>query len=375
MSSLLQKKLRNGQETIETLEERYDIAASRHPAYPFLVQFKYNQINSPMGEKLVQESRGIILDEKNDWECVARPFSKFFNQEEAFRADIDWNSARVQEKLDGSLCYLYYYDNQWHVATTGTPNAGGDVNGNNFTFKELFWKTWEQLGYGILYGHFGGFHGNPEYTYMFELQTMYNRVVIQHKEPLITLIGVRHNKNGGELNINSSYFQEQLSLPIPVRTFGLKNLDEIYDSMHYFNGLEQERYVVVDKDFNRVKIKHPDYLKIHHTITNLNTKRILDIVRKGETLEVLSYFPEWKTEFDKIQIVYDNFIKEMEDKYNKIKHIENQKEFAIEAIKYKNSGALFEARKGINFKQYFKDCHLDKLMILLRLKKENKCQD
>ena len=33
----------------------------------------------------------------------------------------------MQEKLDGSLCVAYYYQGDWHVATTGTPDAGGPV--------------------------------------------------------------------------------------------------------------------------------------------------------------------------------------------------------------------------------------------------------
>ena len=92
--------------------------------YPNLVLFKYDQVNSPMDNPVVQECRGIILDEADDWRVIARPFTKFYNYGEPNAASIDWTTARVQEKVDGSLCAFYHYKGDWHVATTGTPDAG-----------------------------------------------------------------------------------------------------------------------------------------------------------------------------------------------------------------------------------------------------------
>src|SRR5689334_13224443 len=89
--------------------ERYKITARRHGYYPGLVQLKYSQIESPMGERIVQECRGLILDEGHDWKVIAFPYTKFFNHGEGHAAPIDWGTAKVYEKLDGSLMTLYSY--------------------------------------------------------------------------------------------------------------------------------------------------------------------------------------------------------------------------------------------------------------------------
>ena len=99
----------------KALEEQYNIKVKQHGKYPNLFQFKYSQVASQMGEKIVQQCRGIILDADNDWAVVCHTYNKFFNSAEINAAPIDWKSAKVYEKLDGSLMQLYHYDNQYTV--------------------------------------------------------------------------------------------------------------------------------------------------------------------------------------------------------------------------------------------------------------------
>ncbi|MDE1867846.1 MAG: 2'-5' RNA ligase, partial [Thaumarchaeota archaeon] len=103
-------------------------------------------IEAPKGHPIVEDCRGLILDSENNWNIVALPFKRFYNYAEGHAAKIDWSTARIQEKVDGSLCIVYFYDNKWHVATRGMPDAGGEVNGHNFTFAELFWKIADKAG-------------------------------------------------------------------------------------------------------------------------------------------------------------------------------------------------------------------------------------
>ena len=74
---LLQKFLRSGGTTQE-LEEKYAITSTRHPKYPELVLFKYSQIDSDFSQRIVQESRGIILDSHNNWKVICRSLKKYF---------------------------------------------------------------------------------------------------------------------------------------------------------------------------------------------------------------------------------------------------------------------------------------------------------
>src|SRR5271154_4502894 len=98
----VQKFLRDGG-TLDVLVEKFVLDIRRHPEYPNLVLLKYSQIDSPFSEEIVRECRGIILDQKNNWNVVCFSMLKFFNHGEGHAAPIDWSTAKVREKIDGSL--------------------------------------------------------------------------------------------------------------------------------------------------------------------------------------------------------------------------------------------------------------------------------
>lgn len=54
---------------------------------------------------LFEDSRSLAC------RVVCRPFDKFFNSKEAGhkKEPVDWTSARVYEKVDGSLIKCYFY--------------------------------------------------------------------------------------------------------------------------------------------------------------------------------------------------------------------------------------------------------------------------
>lgn len=64
--------------------------------------FKYNQIKSDMSLPICQEARGLILDKEDNWNVVSYALPKFFNAAENEAVDIDWDSAEIFEKMDGS---------------------------------------------------------------------------------------------------------------------------------------------------------------------------------------------------------------------------------------------------------------------------------
>ena len=62
----------------------------------------------------VQEARGIIINYET-LEVVCWPFRKFGNYGESYVDTIDWRTARVQEKVDGSIMKLWFnkLTNNW----------------------------------------------------------------------------------------------------------------------------------------------------------------------------------------------------------------------------------------------------------------------
>lgn len=359
MPNLVQEYLQNGG-TVEELATKYSIKANRHSKYPNLVLLKYNQIESPFAEPLVQHCRGLILDENDGWRVVSWPFNKFFNHGEGHAAPIDWDTAKVFEKLDGSLMTLYWYDGKWHVASSGTADAGGEVNGLNITFKDLFWKVWNESGY------LEPWEDSMDYNFMFEMCTPYNRVVVPHKENSLHLIGVRNRVTGEEKPVEA-FAHKGWKI---VRSFPLNSLDGILDSLKVIDGVKQEGYVVVDKAFNRQKIKSPQYVAIHHLKDGFSIRRILEIIRSGEKSEFLTYFPEWTGLFEEIRKKFEDFVAKLEAVYEANKHIEIQKDFALAVKDYPCSGALFALRGGKtpSIRHFLADMNIRSLMDYLKVK-------
>jgi len=343
--------------TLEDLEKLYGIKAKRHKKYNNLVLLKYNQIESPFAERIVQECRGIILDENDSWKVVSRAFDKFFNHGEHLAAQIDWSRASVQEKLDGSLISMYWYDNRWNVATSGSPDASGDVFDCGFTFEELFWNTFTELGYKLPPEEY------KHVTFVFELMTKFNRVVVVHKEPRIVLIGMRDN-SGLELNIyDNSVDTDSLNYQ-KVRVFLFTNsIEDIVASFSAIDPTNQEGYVVLDDDFNRVKVKHPGYVQLHRFKDGMSPKNLLDIIRIGETSELLVHFPEWAAMHKKMKARYDFLLELITQTFVAFQHLTPKKEFAL-AVKHTSfSGILFGLydKKISSVKQGLKDLDIDKL--------------
>lgn len=353
--------LRNGG-TLESLKALYAIEAKRHPAHANLVQLKYSQIDSPMASQLVQQCRGIILDEQDNWRIIARPFDKFFNHGEPNAAKLHWSTVEAQEKLDGSLCILYWYQGDWRVATSGMPDAGGAVGSDpEYSFNQMFWWLWHVLGY-VKPGQKWADH-----TFMFELITPYNRVVCRYGENRIVFLGAREI-NDPWYELAPAEFPWQSYKWKAVQTFKLNTLDACMDSFQTMDPLKQEGYVLVDHEFNRLKVKHPGYVALHHLRGNgYGPKRILEVIRAGETKEILTAFPEWTQDFDRMAHRYASLIGELEADYEKIKDIPLQKAFALEAVKSKYSSVLFSVRnqKVDSIREAIKRMNLESLLILL----------
>ena len=99
-------------------EKPYSLSIKRDGEY---ILFMYSQVDSDFSNPIVQECRGITFHEKT-WKCVSMRFKKFFNVQEVNASHIDWSTASVQEKLDGSLISLWYH-NGWRISTNGTIDA------------------------------------------------------------------------------------------------------------------------------------------------------------------------------------------------------------------------------------------------------------
>ncbi|RMF31174.1 MAG: 2'-5' RNA ligase, partial [Candidatus Nitrosothermus koennekii] len=251
---------------LQYIVDKYSLIVKYHNTWPNLVLLKYSQVETNLKYKAARQARGIILDTENDWRVVAYPYDKFFNHGEPLAADIDWSTAAIYEKLDGTLCTLYWYNNQWNVATPGSPDASGVCNNGKTTFADLFWKTFYELDYKL-----------PEDTklcYMFELMTSDNEIVVKHSRPRLVLHGIRdishypYLEQSPTLDYRLKYNWEV------VRKFDkTSSLEELLTVVKNIDGTTQEGFVVRDASFNRLKVKAPTYVELHYFANNFSDKR------------------------------------------------------------------------------------------------------
>lgn len=329
----------------DLLEVKYGITAKRDNKYPNLVLFKYNQIESPFNEPMVRECRGIILDEKNDWAVVAYPYDKFFNAEEPLAANIYWGNAAVWEKVDGSLITLYWYDGEWRVSTSGTPGADCPIGNTGKTFSELFWETFNAAGYDLTLF-------SPGFCYMFELAAPENRIVVKYDKPRLFFHGVRNLFTYKE----ESPFVWAVLLQVETpRLFPTTNLFQVIEAANQLNPIEQEGFVVVDGNYNRIKVKSLRYVALHHAKSGLSKKALADLIRSGESSEVLAYFPEFQQEYDELRTKFTDAAKMIDWSYGFVLDVlkltgldakTNRKEFARLAKEAPIPDSLFARLDG-----------------------------
>jgi hypothetical protein len=349
---------------LDELCSRFAIAARRHRAHPDLVQLKYSQIESPMAEPIVQECRGLIVDEADGWRIVCRAYDKFFNHGEPNVAAIDWTTARVYEKLDGSLMTLYAYRGAWHVASSALPDAAGPAHAAGITFAELFRRTWADLGYA--YPDVQQATADGPLCYMFELMTPANRIIVSHERPRIVLHGVRNLRTMRELEPE----------PIAQRhgwectaTFPLATIEQCLDAAKDLTPMRGEGYVVRDAAFARVKVKSPRYVALAHLKDAMTGRRLLEIIRANESDEFLTYFPEFVPAYQAVQREYAALCDGLEADYARLRTIADQKTFAAQACQTRCSSPLFSLRGGKcrSVREFFAGCTIQTLERAMRI--------
>ncbi len=247
------QKFLRGSGTLADLQTVYGIRVKTNESLG-VVALNYNQIASPMHEPICQECRALIL-ETEGWAVASRSFSKFFNHGEPNAHEIDWETARVQEKIDGSLICLYFYRDTWQVATKGTPDASGQVNTSGITFRELVSQTLTEMG-----GSFAEFTArlNPDLFYSFELSAPENRVIIPYAERRLTWLAAWNRHTLEEQDIDAL---PDLLTP-RVKEYLLRTLDEIMEAVEAITPFSAEGFIVRDANFRRIKIKSAAYLMV-----------------------------------------------------------------------------------------------------------------
>ena len=280
----------------DELKEKYpDIFITEEESSPYVL-FRYS-IGCDFNDPLVQEARGIILD-KNTGEVACWPFRKFGKFYEPYADKIDWESATVLEKLDGSIIKLWFdkYKEKFVFSTNGVIYAENAyvTSDKDTTFMELIERA---ANYDDLLAIINAENVlDKNKTYIFELVGADNKVVINYDKPLLYHIGTRNNITGEESD-------DDIGIIKPTK-YNVSTLDECIELANSMsedeNGVTTncavEGFVVVDKNWNRIKVKSSIYQILHNIVAGSEVSRYnLIKMLYDNTIDVYSVsrnFPE-----------------------------------------------------------------------------------
>jgi RNA ligase len=257
-----------------------------HPTLPLSV-YNYSRTcqYDNKWDEITLACRGLILD--NEGNVVASSFTKFFNYEELLwpnQIPEKGDYVYVQEKVDGSLGILFYYNNEWHLATKGSFTSEQAIKG-----MEII-----KLKYNL-----GAFI--TEMTYVCEIIYPKNRIVVDYngEEKVVFLSITRDGEEQHWTLARAVFYASGIPKEDLVKTeqhfaFG----PELYRSLKSKNEVNKEGFILRFQPGNfRMKIKFEDYVRLHRILTGFSSKDIWELMMKEEDLEpFLERVPD---EFDK----------------------------------------------------------------------------
>ncbi len=344
----VQSYLRQQDKSLESLKAELGIKFSLHPTKPLAI-LNYDQIESPKTNPIVRECRGLVL-ELGTWDVVAKGFDRFFNWGEVAEEMPLFNFSKfaTHSKEDGSLALIYNYKGDWMLHTRGA--FGDDL----MQFQEFTWSDGMRLALGGAFDLL-----NPEWTYICEFVSPWNKVVRSYSEAKLYLLSI--SIKGEELSweqVVGAMMSSQLEPFLLPEQFNFTNIEQIQSHLLELAAKDPtfEGVVIRDDQNRRWKIKNPTYLALHRMRgegDNLyNPKNILPFIMSGEVDELLTYFPEVAIKVREMECEVNHAFDMLEFTMDQAQGIEDQKQFAL-AIQGKTpfTGILFQLRKlkGPNF--------------------------
>lgn len=335
------------QNGLAALTDQLAIKVVQHPTLP-LVVCSYSQIDSPKMHDVVRECRGLVLDTR-DFSVVSYGFRRFYNWGEDLEgmAAFNWSNCAATVKEDGTFVSLYRFEGQWVMSTRGT-FGDGPVGQVSMTWEQLFCNA---LGVANLQEIPVLFEEPP--TFIFELCSIFNKVVRNYPKTKAYLIGARHPDGeeftNGELD-NLALHMQSLNVQRP-ETWYFKSSAEVDDFLRMKEEEDATFEGVVIRDDNniRFKCKTQTYLAYHHMAGNgagFLPKYLAPIILANEDAEMLAIFPEAKEIVDGVRTKMEMAYEELMQTWRDCHAIESQKDFAL-AVQGRTrfTGFLFSNRR------------------------------
>lgn len=292
-----------------------------HPILPLTI---YNYTDKVQWENLWDDitlmARGLIVDDLGN--IVARPFRKFFNLSEGKTSITD--KYKIYEKLDGSLGILFFYGQNWILASRGSFTSDQAIKGKELLDRKCDYNSLDKNN-----------------TYCFEIIYKSNKIVVDYGDfEGCILTAIFDTKTGEEQSLFGHACVKSCNIETPL------------NELHKIIKDTEEGYVIRFSNGERCKIKGAEYLRLHKMMSEMSTTAVWDCLRNGDSiLNLIKDFPdefynsvkEYETYLTNFFLLVKSTIKLESLKY---RNIEDKKEFAIAVKDNQYKSFLFLIKNG-----------------------------
>lgn len=222
----------------------------------FILNYSKKTEYENMWDGVTDICRGIVLD--RDWNVIARPFCKFFNDFEIVR--MGYNIPNIPftayEKYDGSLGIAFYnpYTECWMMTTRGSFNS-------------------EQARHGldVLLSRYDVNKLSKDKTYLFEIIYPENHICVSYGETDdIILLAIIDSETGNEESIDA--YRDDFNV---AKTYDWTDLNTIREA---FSDYNREGFVIRFENGVRMKVKYDTYFELHRLMSNISLKKVFEAI-------------------------------------------------------------------------------------------------
>lgn len=163
------------------------------------------------------------------------------------------------------------------------------------------------------------FPEETDHCFMFELLSTKHSIVVRHLKNDLVLVGARNLKSLEEQN-TEKFVAKYKSWKLPkLINIDTSNEWNSFEELLNFNDFQSdptkfEGFVVCDRHWNRVKLKSSQYVALSHlrlekSMSQNSSLQLLQIVIANEGSEFLSYFPNFKQQYQDLHERFQSLLK------------------------------------------------------------------
>ena len=319
---------------------------------PYFLKFKedsdipelfliYTQDKSDFTNIITRQCNGIIM-EKHTLKIICYSLEKFIDGN-ILDHRMNTQNMRLEFAVEGAMVRLYFYNNNWYLATKKCINASKGKWLSNKNFLELFIEclssinNLEKLQERL----------NKDYCYTFIIIHPENNIVVNYQQPNLHHISTR--------NLNTLL---EIDEDIGINKFSYKNfnIDEfnsLIESLNIETNYSYEGYVIIDNNYIRQKFKTDIYKKVRDIWGNTNNRfyRYLELRKNFDLLNTyLTFYPQDKNTFFEFEEIVNKLAFKIYECY-KLHHILKEKNkipFYFSKFIYKLHGDFMKTRVMTN---------------------------